>query len=150
MNDFEVQQAEGHIKVLKICHYVYAGLTLLGLGFLVLHYFMMNTFMRMAPEATSGPNGGAEAVPDFDQVMGIMIWFYVLMGVSFLVIGGLNLMSASFMGKRTNKTFSIVVGGLNCVNIPLGTVLGVFTILTLLKPAARVLYGETTLSNEST
>ena len=147
MDQFELTRAEGHLKLLKIFHFVYGGLTLLGLGFLVLHYFMMNAMMKAAPGmAPAQPEGGAPAPtlpdPGFEEIMDIMIWIYLGLAVVFVVIGVLNLMSGLFMGQRKNRIFSIVMAGFNCLNIPLGTVLGIFTIIFLIKPPALVLYGE--------
>ena len=42
-----------------------------------------------------------------------------------------NLYSGLFLRKQTHRTFSLVVAGLDCLLIPWGTVLGVFTIVVL-------------------
>lgn len=38
--------------------------------------------------------------------------------------------------------FSIIMGGVNCAMLPLGTVLGVFDLVLLTKEETRRLYGE--------
>lgn len=139
-----LSQAEGHLKILRVFQYVYAGLTLLGIGFLVLHYFIMNIMMKSMPEEATTPADGSEPppMPDFDQIMDVMIWGYIAGAIVLLLIGLVNLLSANFMGQRKNRLFSIIVAGINCLNIPLGTILGIFTIVFLTKPAAQTLYGE--------
>jgi hypothetical protein len=44
--------------------------------------------------------------------------------------------------ERRRHTFCLVVAGLECMMMPFGTVLGVFTIIVLLRPAVRQLFGE--------
>jgi hypothetical protein len=59
-------------------------------------------------------------------------------GVSFavcLVQAGRALM------QRRRYTFCLVIGGLSCILMPFGTVLGVFTILVLVRPSVRELFG---------
>ena len=51
-----------------------------------------------------------------------------------------NLLSALFLWRRQHRMFSMVVGGLNCLQIPFGTALGVFTILVLSRDSVQELY----------
>jgi hypothetical protein len=39
--------------------------------------------------------------------------------------------------QRRSHTFCLVVAGLTCMNMPLGTVLGVFTLVVLTRPGVR-------------
>ena len=57
----------------------------------------------------------------------------------------LNLLSGLYLRTGKYWTFSIVVAALNCIHMPLGTVLGIFTIMVLLRDSVRVRY----LSNHS-
>jgi hypothetical protein len=75
---------------------------------------------------------GPAAFPGFPrEMMVIFIGFYVAMGAILAVIATANFMSGRFIKKRRNKTFSLVVSGFNCLQMPFGTVLGVFTIIVL-------------------
>jgi hypothetical protein len=67
-------------------------------------------------------------------------WFYVLMGVWFVMSAVLNLISGAALLKRKWRMFSIVVAALNCLHMPLGTVLGAFTIIVLLRDSVREVY----------
>ena len=62
------------------------------------------------------------------------------MGIVFVAAAVLNIFSARFMKQRRHRTFSLVVGGMNCLNAPLGTVLGVFTLLVLMRDSVRASY----------
>ena len=49
-------------------------------------------------------------------------------------------MSGFFLRQRRRRTFSLVMAGINCMNMPLGTVLGVFTVIVLLRESVRQAY----------
>jgi hypothetical protein len=126
-----------HIKLLSIFHYIVAGLALAGLLFLCLHFMLMtavffNSQMWRSNKGYSGPP------PQVFEV--IMTCVYLVAG-GFLVAGGiLNFLSAKFLRQRIHRTFSLVTAGLNCLQFPLGTALGVFTITVLSRPSVRERY----------
>jgi hypothetical protein len=51
-------------------------------------------------------------------------------------------LSGRWLRARRNRTFSQIVAGFLCLNVPLGTVLGVFTFVVLGKAEAEELYRE--------
>ena len=125
-----------HLRLLAIFHFVVSGLALVGLGFLLIHYAMMS-MMFSNPEMWKSP---AMAGPPPEKVFSIFKWFYLFMAVC-LVAGGVgNLISGLFIRKRTNRVFSIIVAGINCIQFPFGTALGVFTFVVLLRDTVRQLY----------
>lgn len=71
------------------------------------------------------------------EMMAVFVVFYVVMGVFISAIAAANFMSGRFIKKRRHKTFSLVVAGINCLQIPFGTVLGVFTIIVLMRPSVQ-------------
>jgi hypothetical protein len=126
-----------HIKLLSIFHFVVAGLAFLGIAFLFLHYFMMSSVFSN-PDMWKSQNNNAPPFPkDFLKTF---IWFYFFMGAIFGTACILNLLSGFFLRQRRHRTFSIVVGGLNCLQIPFGTILGVFTIIVLSRNSVRERY----------
>src|SRR5258708_5931313 len=114
-----------HLRLLAIFHFIVAGFAIVGLGFLSLHYALMHAVIGN-PELWKNQKGGG---PPPAQFFAIFKWFYALFG-AFLVSGGIvNLLSGLFMRKKKNRIFSLIVAGLNCVQFPFGTVLGVFTFI---------------------
>ena len=69
-------------------------------------------------------------------------WMYLLFGVWFLGSFVLNSISGLCLRARKFRMFSLVVAGINCLHIPIGTVLGVFTIIVLIRDSVRQLYEE--------
>jgi len=75
-----------------------------------------------------------------ERIFAVMKWFYLAGAVWFVSSGVLNLISALCLRARKGRTFSLVVAAINCLHIPLGTVLGIFTILVLIRDSVRELY----------
>jgi hypothetical protein len=127
------QRDRDHLNLLSVFHYVVAGMGLLGGAFLVVHYLFMNILMNevVRDQKASPPP------QEFFLVMKMLYAvFGVLLGVGILV----NVLSALFMRQRRHRVFSMVVAGLNCLQFPFGTVLGVFTFIVLMRESVQALY----------
>ena len=126
-----------HIKLLSIFHFIVAALALLGIVFLFLHYFAMSSAFSNLDMWKSKNDNMPPLPKDFLKAF---IWFYFFMGAIFGTACILNLLSGLFLRQRRHRTFSIIVGGLNCLQIPFGTILGVFTIIVLSRNSVRERY----------
>ena len=80
--------------------------------------------------ATTHSTSGATTVM-MDTVMMWMCVFYGVLAALFVIGCVCNVLSARWMQKRKHRVFSMVVGAINVVMIPLGTVLGIFTFIVL-------------------
>lgn len=123
-----------HLRLLAIFHYVFAGLSLCGLGFIVVHFAIMRTVF--SPEHWQ-PSSGEPPPP---ELMWIFFCFYLVLGTIILLVGVLNLLAGNFLRTYRNRTFCLVVAGINCLQFPFGTVLGVFTLTTLTRDSMRELF----------
>lgn len=127
-----------HLRLLSIFHYVVAGLTALFSLFPLIHVGIGIAALSGAMPIES--NGGT-ASPDETRLFG---WLFIGIG-SILILCGLTL--AAFMAyagrclaRQQRHTLCLVVAALSCVLMPLGTVLGVFTLIVLLRPAVKVAF----------
>lgn len=127
-----------HIKLLSIFHFVVAGLTFCGILFLLAHYWLMSSALAH-PEMWKYPTNGPPLPKDFFK---IFIWFYFVLGFILVTAGVLNLLSGLSLRQRKHRIFSLVVGCLNCLQVPFGTVLGVFTIMVLSRTSVREYYED--------
>ena len=124
-----------NLKLLTVLHYVAAGFAVIGLLFLFMHWFMLST-MFGNPEFAKGAKGA----PPPAEFFALFKWFYLFMG-TMLVAGGLgNLLSAGFIKARRHRTFSLIIAGVNCMAFPIGTALGVYTFVVLLRDSVQELY----------
>jgi|ERR1039458_1562581 hypothetical protein len=126
-----------HLNLLAIFHFVGAGLALLGIAFLVAHYAFMHA-MFTNPDIWKNQKQPMPMPPE--QIFEMMKWIYLVGAVWFVTSGVLNVISGLCLRARKGRTFSLVVAGINCLHIPLGTVLGVFTIIVLIRDSVRELY----------
>lgn len=114
-----------HLNVLAILHYVLAGLTALT-AMLPMLYVALG-FAMLA--------GGA---PGEIALMVIAIGG----GLAVLLLGSAVLVALCgyYLHKRKARTFCFVVAAINCTQMPLGTVLGIFTILVLSRDSVQELF----------
>ena len=124
-----------HLKLLTLFHYLLAGLALAGILFLTLHYTLMRTLI-FNPKMWESQKGN----PPPPELFHVLQWVYWVLGV-LLVMGSIaNLLSGRWIRARRNRPFSLVVAAINCIQIPLGTALGVFTIIVLTRDSVKELY----------
>jgi hypothetical protein len=125
-----------HMKLLSIFHFVVGGLALLGVVFLLLHCLIMSAVFSN-PELWKTQNSPNPMPKDFFEVF---VWFYLVMGLIFATACIVNILSGIFLRQRKHRVFSLVVAGLDCIQVPFGTVLGVFTLIVLSRDSVRQLY----------
>jgi hypothetical protein len=124
-----------HLQILSIFHFVGAGLALLGILFLLAHYAVLHAFLAN-PKFWQDQ----KQAPPPAEFFAIFKWFYLIFGAWFATSGIVNVISGLCLRARNHRTFSLVVAGVNCVHVPLGTVLGIFTIIVLSRDSVRELY----------
>ena len=125
-----------HLKLLSIFHYVVAGLTAL-MGCLPLIHLALGVALLTGRLPTQ-PHDPVSA--DF------MGWMFIgIAGVAIVAMWSfavILLFAGRCLQERRRHTFCIVVAGLECMMMPFGTVLGVFTIVVLLRPSVRQLFSD--------
>lgn len=125
-------QDEEHLRALAVIHYVFGGLTALFACF-PLVYVGIGAFMLLKPEAFRH-NPPPEP----------LAWFFVGLGLALTVagwtLGLLIVLAGRNLSRRRRHSFCQVVAGLGCVLMPLGTVLGVFTLIVLSRPSVKNLF----------
>jgi hypothetical protein len=139
MLDQEIRQTildEEHLKLLSIGYYVSAGITA-AFSLLGLLYSVMGMFLLIAARSSS-LRGPGEPPPAFMGVflMGIGLAMFVLM-----IIGAiLKFLAGSRIKKRQSRVLCMLVAGISCIEIPYGTLLGVFTFMVLGRNSVRILF----------
>jgi len=126
-----------HLRLLAIFHFVVAGLAVAGIGFLFLHYSLMSAVFNN-PQMWQGKPNQPPPLPK--EFFALFKWFYVIGGISLILAAVGNVLSGLFIQARKHRVFSIVVAAMDCLQIPFGTVLGVFTIIVLVRESVAELY----------
>jgi hypothetical protein len=133
MSDASVRQSiidEEHLKLLSICYMISAaisacfsmiGLMYAGMG------AVMSEAIKHAPELAA--NTANVPPPAF------IGWIFGAIGVAMFLIlitmAGLKLGVAFSLKKRKSRTFCMVVAAFECLGVPYGTLLGIFTFIVL-------------------
>lgn len=121
-----------HLNLLSIFHYILAGLLALVGCIPIVH---LTIGIAMLAGAFDG--GKNDPPPE----MGIIFIVAAVLGMAFNWTLAICLFVAGRMLKaRRSRTFCFIVAVVSCVFMPVGTVLGVFTIIVLSRPTVKQLF----------
>lgn len=136
------EQDQGHLKILSICYYVMAGLSLVS-GLVFIAYIIMGGLMVAGTFSASGPSGGAPRDAEALQMMGGMFMGVGVLAMLFiLLLAVLEFIVARRIVERKSRVLCMVVAGINCLSMPFGTVLGVFTFIVLSRPQVAASFDQ--------
>ena len=125
-------QDQEHLRLLSVFHYVQAILIAL-LACIPLIYVVIGMVVALG---TLGSE--KSAAPQFIGLIFVIIGVVVaLIGWAIAAMVG---MAGKFLSQRRHYTYCLVIAGLNCMHAPLGTILGVFTFVVLLRPEVKVAF----------
>ena len=123
-----------HLRLLSIFHYVVGALAALFACFPILHLIAGVVILFVS----GSPDARGEGPPAF--------FGWILIGVaSFLVLVGWCVAACIVtvgrcLSRQNHYTFCLVVAAIECVFMPVGTVLGVFTIIVLMRESVKDLF----------
>ena len=128
------EKVREHLKLLAIFYYVFGGLTMLGVCFATI-YIAFGAVIFAASAENSG-----NAPPAF--VGGIVAGLGVIIAVFCGALGGLQIYVGRCLTRQRNRTLCIVMACLCLLSFPLGTLLGIFTLVVVFKPEAEEMFRE--------
>lgn len=120
-----------HLRMLSIFHYIVGGITALFSLFPVIHLAIGLAMVTGRLEHS-------------DPEARLVGWFFVAFAAGFIVCGltlaGYIAYAGRCLQQRRRHMLCLVVAALSCMIMPFGTVLGVFTLVTLTKPSVKALF----------
>jgi len=126
---------ENHLRLLSIFHYIVGAISCFFACMPLIHMTIGLLFI-FAPDKFQGSKG-----PGPPEFFG---WLFFTVGLIAFLIGQSAaiciIISGRFLAKRTKYYFSFIMACIECVFTPLGTILGVFTIITLSRDSVKALY----------
>jgi len=128
----------GHdLKLLSIGYYVQGGIVTFY-SFLALCYVgFMGVVLSNLMKA---PGASPEQIPSWLlPLIGTVVTVIVLLMVA---VGLCMIYAGMALRRRKHRVFLLVMAALNCMSIPYGTILGIFTFIVLNRPAAKALFGS--------
>jgi hypothetical protein len=131
-----VNQDREHLRLLAIFHYVVAGLAALFSLFPLIYATIGVIFVFIARHGT--PKPGEELPPEF------LGWIFIGIGSVLFLLGiGLAiciLIAGRCLSRRKRYSFALVIACIECLFVPFGTILGVFTIVSLSRESVKALF----------
>lgn len=127
---------EEQIKLLAVFHYIVAGMAALFALFPIIHLIIglcvvFGTRHMAFPGQTPPPTV-------------LLGWIFVVVAL-FLIAIGLTLamfifLAGRFLARRKHHRFCYVMAAVECVFMPFGTVLGIFSIIVLNRASVKQLF----------
>ena len=131
-----MSQDKEHLRLLSIFHYVVAGLT----AFFSLWpacYVAMGLAFIFVPMQSSGK------VPPPPAALG---WIFVTIGCVLMAfiwaLAVFIFLTGRFLAKQKHYTFCLVIAAIECLCMPFGTILGVFTIIVLMRESVKQFFSS--------
>ena len=143
------------LRLLSIAYYISGVLGAVFVSFLLIHLCVF-TAISFMPESAFQSKGNQHSTTQsspqsVEKTLSAgppVIIFRIVAGVIGVVIlcgwtlGGLTFYAGRCIAKRRNRTFVLVMAGVNCIWIPYGLLLGIATFLALGSAEARLEYRE--------
>jgi hypothetical protein len=131
-----MDQDKEHLRLLAIFHYIVAGLAAFFSLFPLLYTTIGAIFIFVARHGT--PKPGEELPPEF------LGWIFVGLGLFLFLVGIAMaiciLIAGRCLSRRRCYSFTLVMSCIECLFIPFGTILGVFTIVVLSRESVKTLF----------
>lgn len=127
---WQMKQDEEQLNLIRILFMVMAGLVALMMC-VGMFYIILGISIASAPK-----NADSDAVGVIFPIMGM---FVIMLS---LAMSGACFYASKCIQERKNWTFVFVVSCILCLNMPLGTALGVFSIIVLNRATVKVAFGE--------
>ena len=129
---------EDQLDLLGMFYYVLGGLEMCFV-LIPLIFIVMGAFLVVAPNLGDMPSqqGEAEAA-----MFGGAFFIFVGLVIAALIgaKAGCMIYAGRCLRSRRNRMFAMVMGALTCLSFPVGTALGVFTLVVLSRPEVQALY----------
>ena len=123
-----------YLKLLSIFHYVVGGLAALFACFPII-YIAVGVLALYAP-------GSMDA--EGDALPALFGWIFIIVGGGLILVGWafavVIIIAGRYLARQVRYLFCMVVAAIECIFMPFGTVLGVFTIIVLSKPAVKKMF----------
>lgn len=132
-----------HLSVLSLLHYVHGGLLLVGSLFPLL-FMGLGIFFLVAPPVVPTPGPNQPPGPEPGAIFAMVGGMYAAMGgIGVLycwLLAAASIAAGRWLGRYRSWKACNIASGICCFDIPIGTVLGIFSILVLQRPTVKAMF----------
>jgi hypothetical protein len=122
-----------HLNLLSIFYFVFGGLSLLGAFILLIYTIIIGVvFSNNTVQDAINKEPDAKVVGTVFSILSVV---FLIIFILVLAVGILQIVAGFRIRQKRNRVFNIVIGILALPSFPLGTALGIFTIIVLSRPA---------------
>jgi hypothetical protein len=123
-----MSQDEQYLDMLVIFHYIVGALMAMFSCFPVIYSVFGIAMLSGAMDGKNPPPA-------------VVAWIFILVPIIFILTGwaisALIIIAGSKLKRRVSWTFCVVVAAIECMFAPFGTVLGIFTLIVLMKDPVK-------------
>jgi hypothetical protein len=134
-----MDQDTEHLRLLSLFHYIRGGI-----GAFVSCIFIIYIFMGLILTASARlfhTNNGPPAA------VGLI---FVVIGSAAVILGwtwaALTIYAGRCLAQRKHRIFCMVIAGINCLFLPYGTILGIFTLVVLQRPSVQAIFDRAAIA----
>jgi hypothetical protein len=132
MNDRLSREDAEQLKLLSLGHYIVAALQAV-FGLFPIFHLAMGIWMLRSPEMAKGKDG-----PPAVLFAGLFIVFALVWILTSWALAASLVVAGRSLAQRRRRTYCLVVAAVAAMMcMPFGTILGVLTIIVLLRPTVR-------------
>jgi len=132
---------EEHLRLLSLFHFIKGGIasafSLLGL----IYFIFLGFIMKMGSRFNMSSDSYNEELP-----LQVMSYIFVIGGVIVLLVllsGILQLVSGYYLKRKEYRLFSFIIGIIEILEVPYGTILGLMTLIVLSRDSVKRKYEKT-------
>jgi hypothetical protein len=122
-----------HLKILSIFHYIFGGLTLLG-----------GCFTSIYAGVGVALVSGAIEDPQEEAPAAVIGWIFIVVALlamlAIWIVAACIIMAGRALASYRRYTLCMVVACILLCFFPMGTILGVFTLVVLMRPSVKNLF----------
>ena len=125
------------LDLLAMFHYIVGGITAFFSCFPFIHLFLGISIVSGDFIDSKGAIGPPEA---------LFGWIFIILGATFIIFGWAlavcMIIAGRYIKQRKKRMFCFVIAAIECMLMPFGTVLGIFTLINLNKDSVKALFNE--------
>jgi hypothetical protein len=127
------------LRLLAIGYWILAAISAFYAAFTLVSYAFLAKMVPYLPDDIEGAGPNDVALSDAD-----FAWFILAFGLVLVFVAGamavLQALAGVWIRRRQPHTACLVVAGISCLAVPIGTVLGVISFVVLLRPTVAALF----------